>query len=73
MSLECAVLDALLLGVGGIVNQDPTACDTCLGPVLDTDAVALTVLDLGCSGTAIEDTIGRWLVAFGRDGLRAVT
>ena len=71
--LKGAVLDAFLLGVGDIVDQDAAARHACLGPVLGTDAVALTVLDLGCGGTAVEDSVGRWLVPFGWNGLRTVT
>ena len=68
-----AVLDALLFGVGDVVDQDAAACHAGLGPVLDPDSVALPVLDLGCGGPAVEDAVGRGLVAFGGDGLRTVT
>ena len=73
MSFEATILDAIFLGVRDIINQDSTPRNACLGPMLDANAVTVAVLNLGRCGAAIEDTLGRWLVAFCRDSLRTVT
>ena len=73
MSFEATVLDTILLSVRDIIDQDSTPRNACLGPVLDANAVTVAVLNLGRRGTSIKETLRWWLVAFGRDSLRAVT
>ena len=53
VTIHAVMIKAILLGVGNVVDQKPSGCDSFLGPVPDADSVTVPILDFVASSPTV--------------------